>query len=80
MYLSVHAVRDQWLVATLNSMNSKLDSLMRTVQSIIPDCNTSSLPDGLVLPLKSEDELREFEELCQDASAKNAVVRVMVMY
>ena len=57
-------------------MNAKLDSLMRVVQSMVTDSFTAStLPEGIVLPLKSASELAEFEDLCKtDATAKSAVV------
>lgn len=60
-------------------MNAKIDTLIRVVQSLVPDSSASfPLPDGFELPIRSEGKLQSFEELCEtDPGAKNSFVCIV---
>jgi len=73
----VLTARDSYLVAVINTMEKKLDMIMRTVSKLIADSTPAppELPDDVSLLANSETDLEAVEKsLAEDSAVKSCMV------
>ena len=72
--------RDAYLVSVLNTMDKKLDTIMRIVSKLTADSTPAppELPDDVSLPVNSETDLEAVEKsLAEDSAVKSCMVSML---
>lgn len=80
--LLIVVARDRWLVTTLSNIEHKVDRLSRLVNALVRDSIPATcLPDGIKLPLTTDEELHDLESrLLSDGALINKLVRFVVFH
>ena len=72
------AARDTWLVAKLNQIEQKLDSVTTLIQTFTRQSAplpTTTLPANINLPLENITDLDELDNMCkEDENTKQSLV------
>lgn len=73
--VSFLAARDHWIVKTLSELRVKIDGLTHLIQRVVNEhVTTLSLPDNIILPVDTLEDLGDLEQLLTDEQLRDRLV------